>query len=122
MALLLENSVFFHCTRTGGYWVRNAIKNAGIQNNEIGKLPLPGKDVKRKYLIHNTPLEVDQQHRVTFAFIRHPLPWLQSYWKYKNYMGWSNGMMDRMTMSTDFNDFIDKYIERLGIIWLYKRC
>ena len=89
MAILLKNgSIFLHVPKTGGDWVSLALDNAGLaettcfhkhagyeraltndrtkwSNRRWGPLPKPVPD-----------------GTFMFCFVRHPLSWLVSYWRY----------------------------------------
>jgi hypothetical protein len=106
MALLLPHSIFFHIPKTGGTWVREAVRAAGIPANEVfGELG--SVEIDRYGLFHAKPRELKVQGQFTFAFIRHPLSLYQSHWAYKCRLGpdYYNDF-DRQCMSEDFGEFV----------------
>jgi hypothetical protein len=106
MALLLPYSIFFHIPKTGGTWVRAAIKNAGIPADEICRAfgDAPVEPVK---LFHARPDDISRQGPCTFAFVRHPVTYYQSYWAHKMRIGKEhyNGF-DEKYMRDDFEAFV----------------
>ncbi len=99
MALALPHSIFFHIPKTGGIWVREAIRNAGIPTVEVGERTGHAQ-------VHNQYWQVDRKGKFTFAFVRHPLSWYPSFWSYRMLVGWQT--MDRVDpfMSLDFERFV----------------
>ena len=73
MAVVLPNSVFIHVRKTGGTWVRTAIKEMKIPNEENGPY-----DCEYHAGIFNLPLFLAE--RFTWGFVRHPVAWLKSSW------------------------------------------
>ena len=59
-----------HIPKTGGTWVYDALPAAGVQLEQATANP------------HATLAEVDRGGRFTFAFVREPLPWYRSLWKF----------------------------------------
>ena len=117
MPLLIENSlVFYHCPKTGGTWVREALKNAGLNLHEIifplfeggvsGDQVIPINDI-----VHMLPTKNPCTDFITFSFVRHPLTWLQSTFKYLKKEGWNEEQnpIQRNIKSDTFKEFIIKY-------------
>lgn len=99
MALMLPRSVFFHIPKTGGIWVRQAIRNAGIPVTEAGET-------------HSPYRRVDRKGKFTFTFVRHPETWYPSFWSYRMAKGWKSE--DRMDpfMSLSFEGFVRSVVRR----------
>src|SRR3990167_7348169 len=117
MPLLIENSlVFYHCPKTGGTWVREALKNAGLNLHEIifplfeggvsGDQVIPINDI-----VHMLPTKNPCTNFITFSFVRHPLTWLQSTFKYLVAVGWNEerNPIQKNIKSDTFKEFIEKY-------------
>lgn len=98
MALLLPHSIFFHIPKTGGTWVRAAVKNAGIPSNEVFTT-LGTQRVEPDKLFHARPDQLERQGHFRFAFVRHPASMYRSYWSYKIRLG-----------PKGYNDFDTKYM------------
>jgi hypothetical protein len=71
--------MFIHVPKTGGTWVVDAIKAAGIESES-------------KFNKHATWYEIwcnprqdnfDPTSIPVFAFVRHPFEWLRSYWRFR---------------------------------------
>lgn len=73
MALVLSNSVFIHVRKTGGSWVREAIKACAIPHEENGPY-----DCEYHAGVFDLPLFLAS--RFTFGFVRHPADWIRSAW------------------------------------------
>ncbi len=73
--LLLRRSVFLHIPKTGGDWVRAALRNAGVLQG------LPRQHSPDKHLTREESI-VARGNRRPFCFVRHPLSWLESFWRY----------------------------------------
>lgn len=128
MALILNNRVLFiHNPKTGGTFIRSAIKNLNIPYSESGIFIIEehwtAQKVKEFY-----PMFYDMVQNRCFVFIRNPLDWLASRWAW----GIETGIMDKINrnelaakrhrvlgknMSLDFNEFIDNYIKNSSGIY-----
>ncbi|KKL17733.1 hypothetical protein LCGC14_2482610 [marine sediment metagenome] len=87
MALKVGGAIFIHIPKTGGMWIRKYFEQVGIESREIGAN-------------HATSIELGKIDELTFCFVRHPLTWYQSYWKYKQ------------TTQTRTNPPIDQFVDR----------
>lgn len=72
MATLMPKSIFFHVPKTGGTWVREALRSSMGCDRQIG-------------LNHGTPCEIANvlDHKFSFAFVRNPIDWYVSFWKFR---------------------------------------
>jgi hypothetical protein len=72
VALLLPKSRILHVPKTGGTWLRQAVLAAvpGAQEFRIGGST------------HATLAQVPCPERFTIAFVRHPLTWWLSFWRF----------------------------------------
>lgn len=82
MAFVLPKSVFVHIPKTGGQWVVEALKNAGLTVDPLG-------------VVHTTPDEINheqafRERRSVFAMVRHPLSWYQSMWAHRTDEEWED--------------------------------
>lgn len=110
MALQMRNSIFFHVPKTGGTWVRQAIRNAGIPTNEIGPDLSKHSFNRLSNIFHCAPGLVHSEGYFTFAFVRNPLSYYQSYWSFKMRTGADN-IFDKAYMDEDFLQFVRNVIE-----------
>lgn len=97
MHLVLANSLFVHIPKTGGTWVRKALEAAGVPWKRTGS------DAHVPFHVIESAVE----GRFTFAFVRHPVSWYQSYWAFRM------AALDRYGrtpfdehLSADFNEFV----------------
>lgn len=146
MALLLKNgAVFLHIPKTGGNWVSSVLYKSGLVKSSIGH---KHADIERVLL----PLDNDGRWTLTtehgrsltsyhlkrklrllpsskpfmFCFVRHPLKWYESWFKYmsqpnRNWCDWGreesinywhpNAMLNGLGTS-EFNQFIKNIIAK----------
>lgn len=98
--MLLPRSRFLHVPKTGGNWVSHVLRDQ-----------FPG--LRRMPKIHTTRRSAPNQDAFTFAFVRHPLTWYQSYFSYKQGKGWDpKNDWDGMVQSDSFVDFIVAALEQ----------
>ena len=113
MALVLPNSVFIHVPKTGGSWVRAAVKAAGIRAEESGPF-----DVHDHYGVFDLPAFLVAD-RFTFGFVRHPVDWIKSRWAWAMLSGFAekleyepaaNGHWMAACFSDSFEQFVRNYL------------
>lgn len=70
------NAAFYHIPKCGGFWVEEALLRAGLT---VRLIPLPGdlQQADRHAWARHFP-DVD----FSFAFVRKPCDWYESFWKY----------------------------------------
>jgi hypothetical protein len=106
--LILPKSCFLHVPKTGGSWVRKAIKAAGIacEDFSLGNNHHPGL------------ADCPTPDKFKFAFVRHPLSLYRSYWQYKMTYGWdAENLIDNTCRSNDFHTFVATVLEKLPGIY-----
>lgn len=97
--LLLRHCRFLHVPKTGGNWVSHVLRQQ-----------FPG--AQRTPKIHTTRKSAPRPDAFTFAFVRHPLSWYQSYFSYKQLKGWDlENDWDQVVQSDSFAVFLDKALE-----------
>jgi len=101
MALVLPHSIFFHVGRTAGHSVRKTIREMGIPAYDVGAFhDWPS----------NIPLTDEEQRKIFFCFVRHPLAWLKSFWCHEMQFGWSPSEYNRQVQSDSFAEFLEKAV------------
>ena len=86
--------VFRHIPKTGGGFVRHAIRELGLPARACGSHMRSMAGVGHQY----------------FTAIRHPLTWYQSMWRYRMQSGWVGDFMpgDAAYVSDSFAEFVHK--------------
>ena len=98
MAVILKDgSVFLHIPKTGGTWVTGVLRDLGFARCSIGHrhanwphILAPGfQGVGRKceYLYKRGRYLRRHPRPFTFCFVRHPLSWYESFYRYKSQPG-----------------------------------
>ncbi|MEQ1897730.1 MAG: sulfotransferase family 2 domain-containing protein [Vicinamibacterales bacterium] len=105
--LIFENGVLLHVPKTGGTWVKAAIRNARISVEEYIVDGDPHADLS--YCPH--------RDRFLFAFVREPLSLYQSYWRFKITSGWDpRNPFDATCGAPTFEGFVECVL-RLEPAW-----
>lgn len=113
MALITDNSVFLHCPKTAGYFVRKAFKDCKIPHFEIA-----GEHDHFPYLYKFKPKNF-WKNKFIFTFVRHPLSWYQSRWAFRVKHGWKAGhILDFHCASNDFEVFCNNVIAYKPTGWV----
>jgi hypothetical protein len=76
MAAFNNRFAFIHVPKTGGTWVVQAMRNAGIDFLEMGEGPT----------VH-VPYDEFPESLFRFGFVRHPETWYRSHWSHKKRLG-----------------------------------
>ena len=125
MALLLNNNtIFLHIPKTGGDWVTNATSKVGVvkgvyhhKHAGFDRVVLndPTHWCNKKWGRFDTPPKA----AFTFCFVREPLEWLVSYWRYMVDIGapkwasfrdgkiWHPNVPIDECWDTNFNKFVE---------------
>ncbi len=105
--LILKNAVFLHVPKTGGSWVKAAIRNAGIDAEEY----IVDGD------LHGDLSYCPFPERFVFAFVREPLSLYESYWRFKTAGAWdTRNPFDMECGAPTFAAFVDNVL-RLEPAW-----
>jgi hypothetical protein len=106
--LILPNSVFLHAPKTGGTWVRQALRAAGLAAREW-------PDAPHCHATRDDFRPAEYGDLPAFAFVRHPAEWLRSYWVYKMGVDWQRpNKFDRKLRDcrSTFDGFVRGVLER----------
>ena len=74
--LIQANALFLHIPKTGGTWVEEALKAGGIATEYAQALDTVSWRHALRY-------HLTQNFRFAFTFVRHPLSWYESWWKFQ---------------------------------------
>lgn len=107
MALMFSRAIFFHIEKTGGEWVKQAIRRAGIPARALSPFGDHGPQDEHCY-----PEHVDTRGKLTFTFVRNPLDWYASMWAFRMMHGWNNTHPLSVCQSDDFQQFLRKVLVR----------
>src|SRR5690606_18066533 len=109
--LVRANALFLHIPKTGGTWIEHALVRSGVAIEPAGGID--GVTSRHPVL----PL-LTQRFDFTFAFIRHPLSWYESWWKFQAGLWrefepgvWHPQRVLEPCRSDVFSEFIRKCIE-----------
>jgi hypothetical protein len=121
MTILLPNSTFLHIPRTGGTWVRKALRQNGLMDVELRSTRREQSSESAINSWHMIPERVEKG----FCFVRHPVTWYQSYWSYKQEThSWSHvNSFDEQCADTNFLAFVEKSLTNYPsgyVTWLYE--
>ncbi len=143
MAVILKNgALFLHIPKTGGTWVTKVLRDAGLVRCSIGHrhgnlehVLAPGWQGPGRRLewFWKRALHLRTHPRpFTFCFVRHPLDWYESFYRYKsqpkldwipdgerdNFHRWHpNAVLNGLgrgegTAARDFNEFVSAVMDR----------
>jgi hypothetical protein len=76
VSLPRRDALFLHIPKTGGSWIEQALIQAGIRNKRPPTVP--GVTWRHSLLSMLT-----RRYRFVFTFVRHPLTWYESWWKFQ---------------------------------------
>ena len=103
-----KRMIFVHVPKTGGTWVTQAVKSAGVD----AWAPDPPEGSHGPAPFHASLREVAAGDRLSVAFVRHPLDWWRSYWSHRMRGGWDPTNRIDDAASDDFNEFVLRVIEQ----------
>ena len=86
--------------KTGGNWVSTSLRTLFPKAERMAN-------------IHTTRKSAPRPKLFTFAFVRHPLTWYQSYFSYKQRKGWdASNDWDDVVRCDSFTGFVETALER----------
>lgn len=89
MAAQTDRIIFYHIPKTGGIWVKYAMRRGGIKYGRARNRRRLGQawKLKREHAIPEVIRPEDKENRLSFCFIRHPVDWYKSFWAYRKKTG-----------------------------------
>jgi hypothetical protein len=142
---LIDGSEFLHIPKTGGSWVTEVLEACNLVDRHVGHMHansdmnLVGDRVGKSFQLLKVVGQLsarkvrktlrlsfydpDERGAYSFCFVRHPLSWYESWWKYMTGRGWNdwgkqnslrdwhpnlalNGLGD-----SDFNAFVHNVVQ-----------
>jgi hypothetical protein len=106
-----SRALFLHIPKTGGSWVEHTLEQIGIEIDPV--------DTISGVTYRHSPLPmVRGEYSSVFTFVRHPLSWYESWWKFQAGIWtvfepgvWHPQRVLERCQSDDFNEFIRLAIE-----------
>jgi len=84
MAVKTDKSVFYHIPKTGGIWVKEAMRAGGLELSRCrNKRVSHSFALKREHATPDVVCEEEKAGRFSFCFVRGPVGWLRSFWCYR---------------------------------------
>lgn len=96
MAVFTRKGVFLHIPKTGGTWVKAAIEKAGLAVDHADDYHADLSKIRN---------DVRSQGKILFAFVRHPVEWVRSYWAFRKETRRFNDAFDPMVWAEEFDVF-----------------
>lgn len=123
MPVMNKDMVFYHISKTGGTWVTHVLQHL-YPDVELLRIEVPGRGVSfREHATYKDMNDYDIKGKFSFAFVRDPVSWYESYFRFKKDREDWNGNCLTEFFSNDINDFVnmtlDKY-EQGFVTDLYK--
>ena len=107
---LINNAEFLHIPKTGGSWVTSVLesnnlvlsrsnhKHADYDSNLLGRKSITGRQhlleavklLNKKFISKTIQKEKNILYPFRFCFVRHPLSWYESWWRYMEGLGWND--------------------------------
>ena len=114
MALILKKGIFYHIPKTGGVWVRTVLKYMDLVVEEYSEdIPRDELNLTKEHICPRRANKEKVKGKKSFAFIRNPVTWYMSIWKYKeSNKGWDTGDGTyKRFESGEFNVFMKKIMD-----------
>ncbi len=113
-----SKALFLHIPRTGGVWVNKALNVLQIKHNITWRKDIPIKIPRNHQLILHLPIKRLCSVSFRFAFVRHPIAYYESVWKWLNvgiqmrrHWKWHPFLSAHKLYSPDFNQWIRRMLD-----------
>jgi hypothetical protein len=110
--LIRANALFLHIPKTGGTWIEQALMQSGLAIEPVDVID--GVTYRHPVLPN-----IKDRFPFTFTFVRHPLSWYESWWKFQagQWIEFEPGVWHPQRVlepfrSDNFSDFIRHCIDR----------
>lgn len=104
MALRLKNGIFIHFPKTGGVWASGLLVKLGLVVEPVGEAHSSLNDVLAE--------RPELKGLKSFAFVRHPFSWYQSFWTFRQANGWDPRNPLDVCRAETFREFLGNVVER----------
>lgn len=97
---VLEKTVILHTPKTGGNWIAAALTRASITFKTLPERHATLLAIRRDFPRHRT-----------VAFVRNPVTWWQSYWRYRMMTQWEpDHPVDKKCQAGEFPRFMENVL------------
>lgn len=115
MAVYTKRVIVYHIPKTGGTWVKAALRNAGIRYRAARTMP--DQHPFNLRTAHSTPdntrIRYNKAELLSITFVRHPVEWYRSYWAYimREGAGRDGRFPATRFKNDDFNVFVNGILD-----------
>ncbi len=113
MALVLPGKfLFLHVPKTGGKWVKYVLHRAFPESTMLRRT---NHGNRWAHFGHGDLEDVADREEFRFAFVRHPVDFWRSYYRYRARTKWEpNHEIDSLCMDHGFDKYIDNVLKNLN--------
>ena len=110
MGFRTEKSIFYHIPKTGGIFVKEAMRHSGAEYRRAQRKYRKYHRywLKREHAIPDDVKDFDKQGLFSFAFVRKPFEWYRSFWAHRNRLGYV--VVPKFPLDFIWNDSFENFI------------